>query len=94
MQYRLKKITSDASSREFYRLYKGNKSSIIVFTKKEMFKNLILYSSINKFLRSYGILAPKIISQNFNKGFMEIEDFGEISLFNKIKNSKKKIKIL
>ena len=92
MQYRLKKITSDASFREFYRLYKGNKSSIIVFTKRDMFKNLILYSSINKFLRSYGILAPKIISQNFNKGFMEIEDFGEISLFNKIKNSKKKLR--
>ena len=32
-----------------------------LFLPRDMFKNLILYSSINKFLRSYGILAPKLL---------------------------------
>ena len=44
MQYRLKKISGDASFREFYRIQKGSKSSIIVFTKKDKFKNLVTYS--------------------------------------------------
>ena len=46
MQFRLKKITSDASFREFYRLHKGEKTSIIVTAKKERFRNY--YSSYRK----------------------------------------------
>jgi len=49
MKFKLKKIRSDASFREFYRLYKGSKTSIIVTAKKERFKNLIIYSAVNKF---------------------------------------------
>ena len=40
MNYRLKKISGDASFREFYRLKKGNKSSIISKAKKEKFKKI------------------------------------------------------
>ena len=39
MNYKLKKISGDASFREFYRLKKNNKTSIIVSAKKEKFKN-------------------------------------------------------
>ena len=93
MQFKLKKIRSDASFREFFRLYKGKKASIIVTAKKERFKNLIAYSAINKFLRKKGIYAPKLISQNFNEGIMEIEDFGNNTLLNYIKRSKNKLNI-
>ena len=72
MQFKLKKITSDASFREFFRLYKGKKTSIIVTAKKEKFKNLIAYSAVNKFLKKNGIHAPKLISQHFKEGIMEI----------------------
>ena len=51
MQFKLKKIRSDASFREFFRLQKGKKTSIVVIAKKERFKNLVAYSVINKFLR-------------------------------------------
>ena len=51
MQQKLKKIRSDASFREFFRLKKGNKTSIIVTAKKERYRNLIAYSAINKFLK-------------------------------------------
>ena len=43
MQYKLQKIKNDASFREFFRLYKGKKTSIIVTASKEKFKNLIAY---------------------------------------------------
>jgi hypothetical protein len=42
MQYKLKKIAGDASCREFYRMQKGTKSTIIVLAKKNKFKNLIV----------------------------------------------------
>ena len=88
MQYKLKKIRSDASFREFFRLKKGNKTSIIVTARKEKFKNLITYSAINKFLGAKGIHTPKIISQHFSEGIMEIEDFGDNTLFHSIRKSK------
>ena len=50
MKYKLKKISGDASFREFYRLEKKNKTSIIVSAKKEKFKNLIVYAVVNKIL--------------------------------------------
>ena len=88
MQYKLKKIRSDASFREFFRLKKGNKTSIIVTAIKERFQNLVAYSAINKFLRGKGIHTPKTISQHFNEGIMEIEDFGDNTLFHSIRKSK------
>ena len=67
-------IKGDASNREFYRKKKGNKSSIIIFCKKEKYKNLIIYESINRVLVKNKISAPKYISQNLKKNFIEIED--------------------
>ena len=40
MNYKIKKISGDASFREFYRVQKGKKTSIIVFAKKEKFKKV------------------------------------------------------
>ncbi len=91
MQFKLKKIRSDASFREFFRLHKGKKTSIIVVAKKERFKNLIVYSAINRFLRKKGIYTPKLISQHFKEGIMEIEDFGNNTLLHHVKRSKNKL---
>ena len=81
MQFKLKKIKSDASFRQFFRLFKGDKTSIIVTAKKERFKNLVVYAAINKFLRKKGIYTPKLISKHFDEGIMEIEDFGDQTVF-------------
>ena len=51
MNYKLKKISGDASFRKFYRLKKGNKTSIIVQASKQKFKNLITYIIINNILK-------------------------------------------
>ena len=67
MKYKLKKIAGDASFREFYRLKKGQKTSIIVKANKEKFKNLITYIVINNILKSNKINAPKLLSNHFKK---------------------------
>ena len=89
-QNKLTKIAGDASFRQFYRLKKGKKTSIIVKAKKEKFKNLVLYSAINKFLRQRKILAPKLIKFFFYKGVIEIEDFGDVQFSQYIKRKKYK----
>ncbi len=93
MKFKLKKINSDASFREFFRFYKGKKTSIIVTAKKEIFKNLIAYSTVNKFLRENGIYTPKLISKNYREGIMEIEDLGDKTLLTYAKKSKDNSKI-
>ena len=90
MQFKLRKIKSDASFREFFRLYKGKKTSIIITAKKERFKNLIVYTSINKFLIKRGIFTPKLISSHFKEGIIEIEDLGKDKLLDHIRVSKNK----
>ncbi|WP_440677649.1 phosphotransferase [Candidatus Pelagibacter sp. HIMB1587] len=83
----LKKIKGDASFRTFYRSKKNN--SIVVYAKKEKEKNLLIYDAVNKILIKNRIFAPNLISHDYKKNFIEIQDFGNISLFKILKNKKK-----
>jgi aminoglycoside/choline kinase family phosphotransferase len=101
MKYKLKKISGDASFREFYRLKKNNKTSIIVSAKKEKFKNLAVYAVINNLLNDNRINAPKLISNHYKKDMIEISDLGEKSFYdhvvlkkNKLNSYKSVIKLL
>ena len=92
MNYKLKKISGDASFREFYRLQKGKNTSIIVQAKKEKFKNLITYIVVNKILARYKIYAPKLISNHYEHNIIEITDLGQKSFYNSIIKKKNKFK--
>ena len=81
----LKKIKGDASFRKFYRKKNKNINSIIVFAKKEKFKNLIIYEAINRFLNKNKILAPKLFKENYKKSYIEIQDFGDHTIFKILK---------
>ena len=83
---KLKKIKGDASFREFYR-NRENKS-IIVVSKKEKLKNLLIYDAINKILIKNKILAPILLSENYTNNYIEINDFGDQTLFQILKNKK------
>ena len=91
MNYKLKKISGDASFREFYRLKKGKKTSIIVQANKEKFKNLITYIIINKILRENNINAPKLINSYYQNNIIEISDLGKKSFYDKIIKKKNKL---
>ena len=91
MNYKLKKISGDASFREFYRLKKNNKTSIIVSAKKKKYKNLIVYSVVNKILNSNKITAPKLISNHYKNNMIQISDLGDKSFYDFIISKKNKI---
>ena len=92
MQIKLKKITNDASFREFYRIQKNLKSSILIRANKDKFKNLIVYAAVIKLLIENKISAPKLIQEYFKDEMMEIEDLGNHSFFDYVKNKKNKFK--
>ena len=78
----VKKLSGDASFRNFYR----SKSSIIVYCEKNKKSNLLEYDAINKILIKKEVLAPFLISQNYKKNYIEIQDFGDLTVFKKFKN--------
>ena len=90
MKYKLKKISGDASFREFYRLKKNNKTSIIVSAKKEKFKNLAVYVVINNILNHNRINAPKLLSNHYKNDIIEISDLGEKTFYDHLILKKKK----
>ena len=91
MQYKLKKISGDASFREFYRLKENNKTSIIVTAKKEKFKNLAVYTVINNILNNNRINAPKLLSNHYKNDLIEISDLGEKSFYDYVISRKNKL---
>jgi N-acetylmuramate 1-kinase len=90
VQIKLKKISSDASFREFYRIQKDYTSTILVRSNKNKFKNLIIYAAVNKFLKDNKIKTPKLVKEYFQNEMMEIEDLGTNSFLSFIKNKKNK----
>ena len=91
-EYRLKKIKGDASFRQFYRKSFYKKNSIIVYADKEKEKNLLVYDCINKILNKNNVKAPKLINENYELNYIEIEDLGEKTMFNFLKNNSKDLK--
>ena len=78
---KIKKLSGDASFRIFYRKKYNNKSSIIIYCKKEKKSNLLIYDAINQILNQHRVKAPKLISQNYKKNYIEINDFGDLTVF-------------
>ena len=94
-KFKLLPISGDASFRQYYRKFnpKKNLSSIIIISKKEKNKNLLVYTAVNQFLLDHNISAQRLLTENYKKGFIEIEDFGNITIYNILKKSKKKFHI-
>jgi len=84
---RFKKLSGDASFRQFFR----TNNSILVFSRIQKQSNLLNYDAVNKILVKSKILAPNLISQNYKKNFIEIDDFGNKNMLDKIKSSKNKL---
>ena len=74
MKFKILPIAGDASIRKFYRIFLNNKKKILITSEKEKYRNLISYSTINKFLRLNKLNAPKLYEHNISKGIIIIED--------------------
>ena len=84
---KLKKIKGDASFRTFYRKLNNKRNSIMVYAAKEKEKNLLIYDSINSLLIDNKILAPKLYKENYKQNYIEIEDFGDDTVFKLLKKN-------
>ncbi len=82
-----KKLSGDASFRSFYR----SNNSIIVYCKKDKKINLLIYEAINRLFLNNKISAPRLLKEDYNKNYIEIEDLGDNTVLTSLK--KKKIKI-
>ena len=86
---KLIKIKGDASSRKFFRKKKNNYSSIIIYAKNEKFKNLLVYDAINKIFIKNKILAPNLYKENYSKNYIEIQDFGNETVYKYLRKLRK-----
>ena len=93
MQSKIRSIAGDASFRKFYRLILNNSSKIIAIAEKEKYKNLIVYSTINKFLRNNKIFTPRVFTQDYTKGIMIMEDFGDLTFYKILLGVKNKLPV-
>ena len=85
---KLKTLSGDASFRKFYR----HKNNIVVLSKKDTKKNLLIYDAVNKIFIKNKIRAPKLIKENYKLKYIQIEDFGNTTVYQKLKkNNKSKI---
>jgi aminoglycoside/choline kinase family phosphotransferase len=82
-----KEIKGDASFRKFYRNKK--KKSIVIFADKEKNKNLLIYDAINKILIKNKVIAPKLLSQNYQKNYIEIQDLGSKNIYQTLTGNNK-----
>ena len=77
----MKLIKGDASERKFFRERNNKVSKIIIHSSINKRKNLLNYDSVNKILLKNKIRAPKLISENYKKNLIEIEELGNKTLF-------------
>ena len=94
-KFKLLPISEDASFRKYYRKFDPKKklNTIIVISKKNKNKNLLVYSAINHFLLEKNIKTPQLLTENYKKGFIEIEDFGNITIHHTLEKSRSKFDV-
>ena len=85
---KLEKLSGDASFRSFYRNKNFKRSSVLVYCKKQKESNLAVYDAINNILINNKLVAPKLISENYKKNYIEIEDLGNLTVFQFFKKKK------
>ena len=56
--------------------------------------NLLIYDAINQLLLKSKINAPKLIKENYDKNYIEIEDLGNETILSTLKKKKIKLKFL
>ena len=60
----------------------------IMYDGKKTVAERIVYDAINKILNKNKILSPKLLNQNYRNNYIEVEDFGDNTLYKVLKNNK------
>jgi N-acetylmuramate 1-kinase len=75
---KIENIASDASKRNYLRVFVGNKK-FIAMDAPPQFEDVRPFCHIDEFLIKNGFSAPQILAQDIKNGFLLLEDFGDDS---------------
>ncbi len=81
-KYKLIKLKQDASTRKYYRIKDKN---IIIMESIQNENNNKEFVKLSNYLNSIKFSAPKVLIKNHSKGLYLIEDFGNLTFTNAIK---------
>ncbi len=84
----VEKLTGDASTRKYYRLFTRTKSYVVCLDKPSDEENTFI--TVQKFLYSKQIRVPQIYDHNLKKGYILEEDLGDRTLLQKLGGIKNK----
>jgi aminoglycoside/choline kinase family phosphotransferase len=87
----LKAIAQDGSSRRYFRVHKGDQTAILMVAPPEAASpghKISDFLRIDTWLREIGIAAPEIYAADEAIGFVLMEDFGDVSFKQAIKQGR------
>ena len=70
------------------KILNGHQYQFIVKNRKK--SNLVIHDAINNILINNKLIAPKLINKNYKKNYIEIEDFGNLTVFQLLRKKKNK----
>ena len=77
--------STDASFRSYFRVFVDNQNTYIAVDAPPEYEDSVKFVNIASLMEDMGIRVPKIISTNFQKGFLLISDLGKETMLNAIK---------
>ena len=77
--------STDASFRSYFRVFAENKDTYIAVDAPPEYEDSVKFVNIASLMEDMGIRVPKIISTNFQEGFLLISDLGKETMLNAIK---------
>lgn len=73
-------LKSDMSPRSYYRVYDIDKNQSFVLMDADLSEDLKSFVHLSYYLNDQEIRAPKVIEQDYENGFLLLEDFGDNTL--------------
>ncbi len=78
------KLTGDASTRRYYRVFTQKKSYVVCLDNPTEEKNKFV--EVQEFLEKQNVCVPKIYDMDLNKGYILEEDLGDLTLLSQLSN--------
>jgi aminoglycoside/choline kinase family phosphotransferase len=76
-------MLGDASTRRYFRMLTPEATYVAIDAPSPQ-ENCAAFVSIANTLRSCGVLAPEIIFQDLERGFLMVTDFGDLTYLNSL----------
>lgn len=78
--FKITPITSDASSRKYYRASFSDRPSVIILDDEKLCCKTPEFVKLSSFLRSHGAYVPEVFFKDLPKGLLVLEDLGNDSI--------------